>query len=229
MALLIPIAMWGINSATFAFPSRNWLQHWHGISEQAHKEASSIDLIFDGASITEGFQSTGKEVWNERYGKLHAFNFGVSGDHTQNVLWRLSRGQVDGLHPRLVAIMVGLNNLRANTPEEIAEGLKAIVAQYRERCPDAVILLQALLPAGEKPADPLRDKIKAVNALISKQGDGKKVIVVNFGDKFLNPDGTISPEIMPDFEHPSLKGYRIWADAIQPVINTCFPEKQLAK
>ena len=119
--------------------------------------------------------------------------------------------------------MIGTNNLGANTNEQIAEGVAAIVQDYRTRCPDAVVLLQAIFPRGPKATDPFRARIKAINEIIAKLHDGKKVIFIDFGEKFLSADGTLLPEIMPDFLHPSPKGYQIWADAIQPVINQYFP------
>ena len=164
-------------------------------------------------------------MWTERYDKLGAFDFAIAGDRTQHLLWRLAQGQVKGIHPKLIAIMIGTNNMWDNSPEEIADGVKAIVADYQKRCPGAAILLQAIFPRGELPTDPVRAKIKATNEIISKLGDGKKVIYVDFGDKFLNADGTISNEIMPDFLHPSPKGYQIWADAIQPIIDQYFATK----
>ncbi len=103
--------------------------------------------------------------------------------------------------------------------EQVAAGVKAGIDGDRARCPDAVILLQAIFPRSEKPEDAFRVKVKAVNQIISQFADGKKVIYLDFGDKFLQPDGTLTREIMPDFLHPSAKGYEIWADAIQSVID----------
>jgi lysophospholipase L1-like esterase len=119
--------------------------------------------------------------------------------------------------------MIGTNNLGTNTDEQIAEGIKAIIDRYRSLCPDAVILLQGIFPRAQSPTNPLRERIKEINKTISAYADGKRVIFLDFGDKFLEPDGTMSPEIMPDFLHPSAKGYQIWADAIQPVIDQYFP------
>lgn len=215
----LPTAPEGINTATYPMPRVEWLVRVKTTNEKAKAQASSIELIFDGDSITDGWQSRGKEVWEKRYGKLHAFDFGIAADRTEHLLWRLSQGQVDGLHPKLVAILIGTNNLLSNTPEQTAEGVKAIVAEYRQRCPDAVVLLQAVFPRGNLATDPMRAKIKEVNRIIAKLDDGKKVIFIDFGDKFLSPDGTLGPDIMPDFLHPNAKGYEIWADAIQPVID----------
>lgn len=221
----IPPTPAGVNSATFPAPRLEWVDRVKSNKERAAQMADSIDLIFDGDSITDGWQDAGRQIWSERYGKLNAFDFGISGDRTEHVLWRLSQGQVNGIHPKLVAIMIGTNNLSANTDEQIAEGVKAVVDDYRKRCPDATILLQGIFPRSPKATDPARARIKAINKILSGFADGKKVLFIDFGDKLLEPDGTLSPEVMPDFLHPNAKGYQIWADAIQPVIDQFFPAK----
>jgi lysophospholipase L1-like esterase len=184
----------------------------------------AVDLIFDGDSITDFWQSRSKFVWAKHYGKLNAFDFGIAGDKTQNMLWRLQNGQVDNLHPKLIVVLIGINNsgdgLKAT---QIADGIKAVVEEYRKRCPDAAILLQGIFPRGQSPTDPARAQVKAVNQIISQFADGKNVIYIDFGDKFLEPDGTISANTMSDFLHPTAKGYQIWADAIQPIIDKYFP------
>ena len=125
--------------------------------------------------------------------------------------------------------MIGTNNLSTNSNEQIVGGVKAVVAEYQKRCPKAAILLQGIFPRSEKPTDPLRARIKAINASLAKLGDDKKVIFLDFGDKFLAPDGTLTKEIMPDGLHPSEKGYYIWADAIAPILQKYFPEVVTAK
>jgi len=214
----------GANTATYPAPRLDWFARVKANNEKAAQNAGGIQLIFDGDSITDGWQSGGRPIWMERYAKHNAFDFGISGDRTEHVLWRLSQGQVNNIHPKLIAIMIGTNNMGANSPEQIAAGVKAIVDDYRSRCPDATILLQAIFPRGQEAANPYRAKIKETNKIISGFADGDKVIYLDFGDKFLEPDGTLSPSIMPDFLHPNAKGYQIWADAIQPVIDRFFPQ-----
>ena len=217
----------GTNSATYAAPRYSWVERVMRNKNDARQQAGNIQLIFDGDSITDGWHGGGKTIWAQRYG-LNAFNFGIGGDRTENVLWRIAQGQTDGLHPKLIAIMIGTNNTETNTPEQIAEGVKAVVAAYQKHCPDAVILLQAIFPRSEKPDAPVRAKLKVVNEIISKLGDGKKVIYVDFSDKFLDAAGNLSKEIMFDGLHPSEKGYQIWADAIQPIIDQ-YIQPQSAK
>jgi len=218
------IAALKLNPSTYPAPRMEYFLGVNATNEKAHQIADSIQLVFDGDSITAQWLTVGKDFWEERYGHLHPFDFGIPGDKTQNLLWRLSQGQMDGIRPKLIVLMIGTNN-GGRPIEEVADGVKAIVAEYQKRCPEAVILIQAIFPCGEQPDNPARLRIKAVNQLLSKLGDDRKVIYLDFGDKFLNPDGTMSKEIMPDFLHPSAKGYQIWADAIQPVIDKYFPKK----
>ena len=206
----------GTNTAAYPVPRNDWMVHFAHNIERV--QGAKVDFVWDGDSITAGWEGGGKPVWAKNYDKRNATDFGIGGDRTENVLWRLDHGQVNGLHPKLIALLIGTNNLGANTDVQIADAITLIVKDYQKRCPDAVILLQAIFPRAEKPTDPLRAKIKTINATISKLGDGKKVIYLDFGDKFLEPDGTLSRDIMPDFLHPNAKGYEIWADAIRPVV-----------
>jgi lysophospholipase L1-like esterase len=218
----------GVNQAACPFPKLDWVDAVRAHNAEAAKVASSIQLVFDGDSITSWFANysgpgnSGVSIWNERYAKLGAFNFGIPGDCTQHLLWRLSQGQMNGIRPKLILLMIGTNNIERNTDQEIAEGNKAIVDEYRKQCPDAVILLQGIFPRGRLASDPVRARIKAINKILATYADGKKVHFVDLGDKFLQPDGSISAKIMRDFAHPNERGYRIWADAIQSYIDRCL-------
>ena len=209
------------NSAIIPAPRFDCLSYFQKNLNDADRQPK-IDLIFDGDSITNLWTTTGAEIWKDRYVKLNAFDFGISGDQTQNLLWRLQNGQVNGLHPKLIVLLIGTNNI-SNTPEQIAEGIKAILPEYQKRCPHAAILLQGIFPRGERPTDPNRARIDSVNRIIASFADGNKIIYLDFGDKFLQSDGTLSAEIMGDYLHLTAKGYQIWADAIRPTINRFFP------
>jgi lysophospholipase L1-like esterase len=183
-----------------------------------------FNLVFDGDSIMNRWETTGKEVWNQRYSGIAA-DFGIEGDRVENVLWRLDHGQVDGIDPKVVVLMIGTNNSGRNSAREIADGIKKLVAEYEERCPQAHIILMAIFPRGEKPDDGGRRKVAAVNALIKSLGDGQRLTFIDIGDKLMESDGTISRDMMPDFVHPTAKGYQIWADAIQPMIDQYVSSK----
>ena len=126
-------------------------------------------------------------------------------------------GEIDGIKPGVAVLMIGTNNVSSNTADDIADGIKTIVRRLREKLPDTKILLLAVFPRGEKP-NPGRDKIDEVNEKIASLADGKTVTYLDIGKHFLDEDGTIPKEIMPDFLHLSPKGYRAWADAMEPTL-----------
>lgn len=187
---------------------------------KAHEEfvkiaqAGQSDLVFLGDSITAGWKGT-REIWEQAFGKWRPANFGIGGDRTQHVLWRITNGELDGLKPKAVVIMIGTNNSGTDPAEGIASGIAKIVEVIRGKAPEAKILLLGIFPRGEKP-NPQREKLKQVNQAIAKLEDGKSVFYLDIGEKFLQPDGSLSKEIMPDFLHLSKKGYQIWAEAITP-------------
>ena len=214
-------------AATSTAPIQGWLNYFEQSLQKAAK-MGNVDLIFDGnnLAITSGHYGPTGGMW-QRFNRINAIDFANPDDTTQAILWRLQNGQLDNLHPKLAVLMLGGSNIGPNTPEQVAEGVKAVIAEYQKRCPDITILLLGVLPRGEKPTDPMRDKVRAVNKLISTFGDGKKVIYLDFGDKLLEPDGTITKSVLGDFFHPGPKGYQIWADAIQPTIDQFFPPATL--
>jgi lysophospholipase L1-like esterase len=174
----------------------------------------NVDLLFIGDSITEGWH---KEIWNRYYGPRNAANFGIGGDKTQQILWRVQNGELDGIRPKVVVVMVGTNNLTVNTVDEIVLGIRTIVQETRRHLPKTRILLLGIFPRGPTP-DPVREKLEAVNARIARLDDGSHVTYLDIGRVFVNDDGTISREIMPDFIHLSRRGYELYADAIEPTL-----------
>ncbi|MCE0483763.1 MAG: GDSL-type esterase/lipase family protein [Methylacidiphilales bacterium] len=182
------------------------------------------DLIFDGDSITDNWQSEGKKVWDEHYGNLKAIDIGIGGDQVQHVLWRAQNGALAGQDPKLIVVMIGTNNI-GQKAEDVAAGIKLLLGEYESRCPNAHILLLGIFPRDPSPASPARAWVASVNRIISTYDSDKRIIYRDFGAKFLESEGddTIPKDVMRDGLHPTAKGYTIWADAIQPIINQYFP------
>ena len=178
--------------------------------------AGNIDLLFVGDSITDFWrqENRGLPVFNEYFSSLRPANFGIAGDTTQGVLWRMQNGELDGFQAKLIILMLGTNNINRNANDDIAEGDRAIIGEFLKRQPQAKVLLLGIFPRGAMPDNPFRASIKAINEKLATLADNKRVFYMDIGDKFLTPDGTLTPEIMPDALHPSTQGYRIWADAI---------------
>lgn len=178
----------------------------------------SNDLVFIGDSITDGWRGGGKKVWDESFGPLKPLNLGIGGDRTQHVLWRLQNGEADGYEAKLAVIMIGTNN-GADSKEDVAVGITAIVREWQKHQPKSKILLLGIFPRGAKANDGGRAKNNQVNDIVAKLDDGGKTIkYLDIGDKFLDANKDLPKEIMPDALHPNAKGYQIWADATLPTI-----------
>jgi lysophospholipase L1-like esterase len=208
------------NTATNPVPrDPRWVQRHEGFVEEAKK--GGTDVLFLGDSITDFWRNRGSNVWNTYYAPRHAANFGISGDRTEHLLWRMTHGELDGVKPRVVVLMIGTNNTGKernsekirNTTPEVIEGVTTVVKELRLKLPESKILLLAIFPSGEV-SDPQRAQVKEINEVIAKLADGKMIIFLDIGPKFLEPDGTLPKDVMPDLLHPSTKGYQIWAESM---------------
>jgi lysophospholipase L1-like esterase len=183
----------------------------------ASAKKGQCDFLLMGDSITDGWNNK-KAIYEQAFGSYKPLNFGIGGDRTQHVLWRLQNGELEGISPKVMMLMIGTNNSGGDSAEKIAAGVTAIVNYTKQKSPKTKILLLAIFPRGEKPT-PVRDKLKQVNDTIAKLDDGGKTVkYLDIGAKFLQPDGTISKDIMPDFLHLSDAGYKIWADAVKDTL-----------
>jgi lysophospholipase L1-like esterase len=205
-----------------------WQARHKAMNERIKK--GNVDLIFLGDSITHGWEGKGgKEVWEKYYGKRNAVNLGIGGDRTQHVLWRLENGNIDGITPKLAVIMIGTNNSSQNSPEDIAAGIKAIVEKLRAKLPQTKVLVLGIFPRGVDDKDRQRLVNTKTNEIVSKLADDKNVYYLDIGPKFLDKDGKLTKEIMPDLLHLSAKGYTIWAESIEPTVAKLMGEKAAGK
>jgi len=209
-------------------PDGGWKDRQKVLNERAAQAGDKAKLIFIGDSITQGWESDGKEVWAKYYAHRNAVNLGIGGDRTQHVLWRLENGNIDGLKPKAAVLMIGTNNsnFEDNTPGQIADGIAAIVKKLRSSLPDTKILLLAIFPRSEN-YTAQRGKLAMINQVIRRQADDKNVFWVDFGHKFLRDDGTLPGELMPDYLHLSKKGYEIWAEAIEDHLSEIIDDKRV--
>jgi len=187
-------------------------------SMNARVAQGNVDLVFIGDSITQGWEGAGKEAWQEFYGERNAVNLGIGGDRTQHVIWRLDNGNLEGITPKLAVIMIGTNNSNSNKPHEIADGIEVILEQLKSKTPETKVLLLGIFPRGATRDVPQRIVNRETNELIAKFADGQRVHFLDIGNKFLEDDGTLSKEIMPDLLHLNQKSYRIWAESIEPKV-----------
>jgi lysophospholipase L1-like esterase len=222
-ALILPAAA---NPAVQPAPrDAAWLKRHEGFVAEAAR--GGVDVLFLGDSITDGWRrpgpNGGKAVWDREIAPLRAANFGIGGDRTQHVLWRIEHGTLEGIRPRVVVLMIGTNNTGferdgttpRNTPAETVAGVQAIVGQLRRRLPEARVLLLAVFPRGERPDHPQRLQVNEINRGLAPLADGRHVTFLDLNATFLAADGTLPAAVMPDFLHPREEGYTRWAAALK--------------
>lgn len=202
-------------------------QAWQKLHQKHLQQTQKrqINIVFLGDSITRGWRNH-KKLWQKHYGKLNAVNFGIGGDRTQQVLWRIDHGLFDQIRPQLVVLNIGVNNLwqDAYGSEQIAAGVEKIIAAIHTKSPKTKILLLGILPTGRQLNAPKREKIQAINSKIKQLDNGSTIRFLDMGSNFLEADGSISKDVMPDYLHLSRQGYQIWAASMKRTFNEMLNE-----
>lgn len=209
--------------------SKSWSewQKWHRrFKQQARTERPP--LVFLGDSITQGWTKEGIRTWNRFYKARGAANFGIAGDRTQHLLYRIQDGYFQENQPQVVVVMIGTNNIKGqrNTPRETVEGIEQVVSVLTKQLPTTQIILLGILPCGETASSQERLDATVVNVVLSEKEFGKTVLFLDLGQHFLERKGRISKEIMHDYLHLSAKGYQILANALEPSLKRLEPREE---
>jgi lysophospholipase L1-like esterase len=231
MKLVFRLATFGLICASLAFvsvdagekkanPATKLLNRDVGRHKEflAIAKKGGVEVVFIGDSITQGWGNN--KTWKKHFEPLKAANFGIGGDQTGHVLWRLTEGgELDSITPKVAVVMIGTNNTGSHTAEQIAGGITEIVKTIHTKTPKTKVLLLGVFPRDAKAGTERRTKIAEINKTIAKLDDGGKTVkFLDIGEKFLEKDGTLSKEVMPDYLHLSARGYEIWAEAITPTL-----------
>jgi lysophospholipase L1-like esterase len=196
--------------------SRNPPRHAKFMDRIAQGE---VGLLFLGDSITDFWPRTGEWSWL-KFAPYKPADFGISGERTEDVLWRITNGELDGISPKVTVLMIGTNNVGqcpTENPEWAAAGVKKIVETIHQKLPNTKVLLLGVFPRGTKDSV-LRQETEAINQIIRKLDDGSKTRYLDIGKVFLDPAGEIPKNVMPDSLHPSAHGYDLWYDAMNPLL-----------
>ncbi len=205
-------------------PYAPWNENGRIAHAQLVEKARSgkIDLYFIGDSITRRWGATDYPEflahWKKNFHGWNAGNFGWGGDSTHHLLWRLQNGMFDGVSPKVVVVQAGTNNIGdGSKPEraaDAAEGVEALVAFVRAAAPGAAIIVTAVFPRNDSPAS--NALIAEANARIAKLADGGRIRFLNINDRLADENGVLFEGVAVDRLHLSLKGYEIWARALEP-------------
>lgn len=194
--------------------------------EKAHK--GRIDVYFEGDSIVRRWGATDYPQflanWKQNFYGWNAADFGWGADTLQNILWRLEHGELDGIHPKVVVLLAGTNNVgeslkagaRGEKVEDILTAYRSVLGVIRTKAPEAVILVTAIFPRNDEMA--ALPMIHRINQGLAKLADGKRVLFLDINDRLADKDGQLFEGMTMDHLHPSLKGYQVWADALKPIL-----------
>ena len=204
-------------------------------SMKAHEELLAkakqgrIDLYFEGDSIARRWGATDYpqflENWKQNFYGWNAADFAWGADRIENVLWRLQNGELDGIHPKVIVLLIGTNNVGGRVPptgpdalvDNVSRGLQTLLNLMRETAPNAVIIATAIFPRGDDAA--VNAEIERINANLAKMADGKTIRYLNINDKLTGPDGKLLDGMMnSDKLHPTIEGYKVWAAGLKPIL-----------
>ena len=201
------------------FGGDSWLKLHEAHVKTVQDNQGPLDVLLVGDSITIQWG----ESWKQHFPDRKAVNIGIGGDKTQNVLWRLDHGGVEGLQPKAIVLMIGNNNMFF-TPETgieaAAKGIEMCLKNLREKFPTAVIIVAKILPA-HTPGNRFYEDIKKTNAALDPLDldNDPKVKVLDLWSDFTNADGTINKDLFtPDKIHLSPAGYELYAKRLKPLL-----------
>lgn len=184
----------------------------------AKAKQGNIDILLLGDSITNRWPP---QLWEQYFAPLRAERFGIEGEQVQCLQWRLLNGELDGIHPKVVVLLIGTNNVpRDYSAADIADTVAAIIKTISEKSPGTKILILGILPRNEKPSNIMRDRITLANEGLAKLDNGSSVRFLDLGGKVTTPDGVITRETMPDFLHPSPAAYEALMKEIGPAVKS---------
>lgn len=208
----------GMLGNTAARPkSRRLMDHLNYV-KQSHI-AGHIDVLWIGDSLTDHWRSEGRWIWAREFGHLRTLNFGVAGDRIQNVLWRITHGEIDQIRPKVIVLEVGTNNLNRNNDSEIVSALTIVTKQIHSLLPDSKLILMGILPRGSHIDDPINLRIASINTQLLAFSISNHADFLDFGDKLTDTQGNLE-RALPGGVHLSEEGYSIWAHEIAPLFKT---------
>ena len=175
-----------------------------------------INILFIGDSITHAWEVEGEAAWQHYYAHQKSLNLGFAGDRTEHLLWRIQNGEIDGLRPKILVLLIGTNNAghRHDPPEEIAAGVKVILEELKERLPETKLVLMAIFPRSRNNEKRMRKRVNLTNQLIKQYADTKQILWLDINHHFLTKEGVLLESVMPDLLHPNAAQYWIWAEQL---------------
>ncbi|WP_217447591.1 GDSL-type esterase/lipase family protein [Maribellus comscasis] len=205
-----------------------------GYSPERHEEKVKLvknhkyDLLFVGNSITNNFEKPQYQaVWKKYFASRNAVNLGFSGYRTENIIWNIQNGEMEGQSPKVIILEIGTNNIdeknypTRHTAGQLAGGMEEIVKIFREKCPESKIILLRCFPGAYGGPNPTSHRriLERASDIVSRLADNKHIFYCDVNHVFLNMDGSINHNMLGDWLHPTPAGAEAWAKAMEPLLS----------
>ncbi len=220
--------LWPVVPSAGSWGGTSWLDMHTRLVANTQANQGPIDCLLVGDSITMQWGA----AWKKHFGHYKAVNIGIGGDKTQNVLWRLDHGGVDGLTPKVIVLMIGNNNMffsRETGTEPVARGIQSCAENLLEKFPAAELILAKILPA-HAPGNPFYEDIKSTNAALDSLNlaQNPRIHMLDLWSDVTNPDGSLKPGIFTtDNIHLTQEGgYELYASKLKPVIEALLGQSK---
>ena len=188
---------------------------------EANNKSSNIELVLLGDSIMHAWEAEGYEEWQRHFAGIETLNLGFAGDRTEHVLWRIENGALEGISPKIIALLIGTNNIghRVESIDETLKGIISIINLVNKKIPNAKVLLFAVFPRSKRPSARLRLRVNDLNKRLEETVEDTDVCYVDLTHLFLDEHGILNEDVSPDYLHLSRHQYKKWAEYIQPIID----------
>jgi lysophospholipase L1-like esterase len=195
----------------------DWWKERLAVKDSEVRNSKDAKVVFLGDSITQAWEDAGKAAWDKHFAPLGAVNWGYSGDCTENLIWRLQNGDIQRLNPQAAVLLIGTNNTGGKRPAaETVAAIRHTLDDLAWKWPDTQIVLMSVFPRGADATDPLRKLNDEINEQLKTLADGKRIHLLDINAKFMDAEGTLNKELLPDLLHLSPAAYDIWAEALAP-------------
>lgn len=185
-------------------------------------KSNEPDVVFLGDSHIALLEQS--EFYEQMLAPFHCLCFGVRGDTTYNLRWRLINGEIELVNPKVFVLLVGTNN-RGETASQTLTEIKGIVELLSEKQPQAALLVLKIPPRGQFP-NAKREILAELNANLAETLKTiPKCQVIDTDAGFVAADGTISHHDMYDYLHFTNLGYKKAFEAVHAAIQAIiYPE-----
>jgi peptidoglycan/xylan/chitin deacetylase (PgdA/CDA1 family)/lysophospholipase L1-like esterase len=195
----------------------------HGLEKHLwimnHSLRQNDEVVLLGDSITRRWEDNLDE-YKTYLGEWQCANFGIGGDTIKTLIWRLKAGELQGMSPKVMTLLIGTNGLDIYTDDDIVGGIALIIKLIKTSCESVHILLHGIFPREEGSEKAYTfDRIMALNNRLKSLSDTTEACdFLELWSCFINNKGLLKSELFSDGLHLNKAGYCQWGEVLNDAI-----------